>query len=419
MDEQLKKNTISLTLLQIGQYLVPLIILPYLARVLGVDGFGQIGFATAFTVYFILVVEWGFNLYSTREVSVTRFDRLARSAVFWETLLARAMLSAVVIFLLFTLISLVPRLFEVSTLLWLGVLQVLSASISTSFYYQGIEKMTAMAVINLGVRVISIPLIILFVKNEGQVLLAFGIQTGCFLLASLVNLLILLKSGDIAWLRPSLRNTWGMTVKSFPLFLSYAGSSLYTNSNTVILGFVSSQAAVGYFVAGFTLVKAVVGLTAPFAQAVFPRASQTLSPRSGHSEKFLIKIFRMQGFLGLALSIALIIFTPWGVAWLYGEAFHASTVVVGWLTPLPLVICLASVLGMQTLVPLGKNQWFSNVLLAGGLLNCLLLFTMGYLWGELGAAISVLITEFAILLAMAAGVKRFAPSIWHSLIRLT
>lgn len=419
MDQQLKKNTVSLTLLQIGQYVVPLIILPYLTRVLGAEGFGQFGFAVALTVYFVLIVEWGFNLSSTREVSIKRFDQLARSQVFWDTLLARGGLTLASVLLLLLLVSSIPRLNEVSTLLWLGVLQVMAASLSTAFYYQGIEKMTVMSIINLGVRLLSIPLIIIFVKSEDQVTLAFGIQASCFLLASFVNLGMLLKSGEITWLVPRIRGALSLTKSSSPLFLSYAGSSLYTNSNTVILGFVASPAAVGHFVAGFVLVKAVVGLTAPFAQAVFPRASQELSLDPDRPSKTLIKVFRMQGLLGLALSIGLFIFVPWGVTWFYGDEFQSSIPVVGWLGALPLVICLASVLGMQTLVPLGKNLWFSNVLILSGVLNCLVLFVMGYFWGAVGAAISVLITECVILIAMALGVKKYAPSVWHQLTRIS
>ena len=84
MAHQLKKNVFALTLLQVGNYLVPIAILPYLTRVLGVDGFGRIGFAAAFTMYFVLIVEWGFNLSSTRDVSVLRADKVARSGKRWR-----------------------------------------------------------------------------------------------------------------------------------------------------------------------------------------------------------------------------------------------------------------------------------------------------------------------------------------------
>ena len=417
IDDQLKKNSVSLTILQIGHYVVPLFILPYLSRVLGVEGFGQFGFATAFTVYFVLIVEWGFNLSSTREVSIKRSDRQARTLVFWETLFARVILSLVSGLLFYLLIRFVPRFTEISTLLWLGMLQVLAASLSTAFYYQGTEKMTVMSIINLGVKITSIPLIIIFVSSQDQVTLAFGIQSACFLIASLINLAILLKSGEIDWIRPRFVGAYKMTKTASSLFLSYAASSLYTNSNIVILGLVSNPNVVGQFVAGFVLVKAVVGLTAPFAQAVFPRASQELSICPDMPSQGLIKVFLAQGLFGLTLSLALFVFMPWGVTLFYGDDFQTSVSVVGWLSTLPLVICLASVFGMQILVPLGKNVCFSTILLVCGVLNCFLIYFLGIGWGAVGAAVAVLITECVILLAMAISVKKYAPNIWQRLVK--
>lgn len=417
MDHLLKKNAISLTILQIGQYLVPLIVLPYLTRVLGVDGFGQIGFAAAFTMYFVLVVEWGFNLSATRDVSVQRENKYCRSLVFWETLLARGMLNVAALIIIWILVSQVARLEQLSTLIWLGVLQVLAATLSTAFYYQGIEKMSAMALINLGVRTLSIPLIFLFINRPDQVELAFAIQTSCFLLASLVNLFLLFKSGEVLWVPPAVRGSWKRLKASSPLFFSYAGTSLYTNTNVIILGFVTSETNVGYFVAGFTLVKAVVGLSGPFAQAVFPRASLVLHQGAEASAPFLRKMFQLQGLLGLFLSLGLFVFLPWGVTMFYGDAFQQSVEVVAWLALLPLMVCLASGLGLQTLVTLGHHKWYSGVLITSGVFNCLLLFWMGSVWGATGAAAAVLITECAIMIGMAVGVKKYAPQIWRELIR--
>lgn len=417
MDRQLTKNTISLTFLQIGQYLVPLVILPYLSRVIGVEAYGQIGFATALTMYWVLVVEWGFNLSSTREVSVNRLHKRSRSAVFWDTVTARSLLAVSIAFLLLVLLNTIPKLDSLSGLLWLGMLQVLAATLSTSFYYQGIEKMGRMALINLSIRLLSIPLILMFVRHEDQVALAFGIQTGCFLLASLVNLALLLKQGEIVWLRPQWMGVKKTLSAGFPLFLSSAGTSLYTNTNVIILGFTTTEAVVGIFVAGFTLVKAVVGLSGPFAQAIFPRASREFSAGEGVPTAFIRRTLWMQVGLGLALSLALVVFLPWGVTWFYGEAFQEAVKVVAWLCVLPLVVCVASGLGLNTLVPLGQQRWYSNVLIFSGLLNCLLLAFLGYVWGAVGAAIAVLVTECLIMCGMAIGVRKLAPEIWQALVK--
>ena len=418
MDAQIKKNTISLTFLQIGNYLVPLVILPYLARVLGVDGFGQMAFATAFTAYFILVVDWGFNLVATRAISINRSNRSERSITFWETLFSRLLLTVLSICILFALILVFPKLERVSDLLLMGVLQVLAATLSTFFYYQGIERMSSMALINLGIRTLSIPLILWLVQHEDQVVLAYGLQTACFLMASLTNLILLLKTREIALIKPRWSGVQRALANAFPLFLSSAGTSLYTNSNAVILGLISTEWVVGVFVAGFTLVKAVVGLSGPFAQAIFPRASRELSSTDGIPKAFLRKMLSIQVLLGMALSLGLFAFMPWGVTWFYGDAFEETINVVAWLSLLPLLVCVASGLGLNILVPLGEHRWYSSVLIGCGLLNCLMLAILGYIWGATGAAVAVLMTECLIMFGMAIGVRKLAPEVWHSLVKL-
>lgn len=417
MDKQLKSNVIFLTLLQVGNYLVPLMILPCLTRVLGSSGFGQIGFSVAFTMYFVLLVEWGFNLSATREISINRLDKHRRSSVFWETLAARLLLTLLAAVFLSVMVATVPKLGALSPLLWLGMVQVLATTLSTAFYYQGIERMAAMAVINLGVRFISVPLILILVTGQDDVFLAFAIQTSCFLGASLVNLCLLLKSGEVSWVRPRVAGTKRVLTDGLPLFLSSAGTSLYNNTNTVILGFVASESAVAFFVAGFTLVKAVVGLSGPFAQAVFPRVSHLLAADPNSAGGFIRRMVLIQLLIGGGLSVALWLFLPWGVTWFYGEAFQESIPVVAWLSFLPLLICLASALGMQTLVPLGHNRWYMGVLLLCGVLNCALLLPMGYAWGAIGGAVAVLFTELATMLGMLIGVKKLEPKIWRAIVR--
>ena len=63
------ENFISLSLLQVAGYIFPLITIPYLSRVIGVDKFGEIAFASAIITYFQTVSDWGFNYTATRDVA--------------------------------------------------------------------------------------------------------------------------------------------------------------------------------------------------------------------------------------------------------------------------------------------------------------------------------------------------------------
>src|SRR5580698_8416359 len=63
-------NVISLSGLQVVTYLFPIIILPYLFRVIGPERFGLISFAQAFVQYFMIITDYGFSVSATKEISL-------------------------------------------------------------------------------------------------------------------------------------------------------------------------------------------------------------------------------------------------------------------------------------------------------------------------------------------------------------
>ena len=59
--KEVMKNVLSLSWLQAITYVLPVIIFPYLFRILGPDKFGLIIFAQAFVQYFMILTDYGFG----------------------------------------------------------------------------------------------------------------------------------------------------------------------------------------------------------------------------------------------------------------------------------------------------------------------------------------------------------------------
>lgn len=81
---RLTENFLSLSALQVVNYLLPLVTLPYLVRVLGSEKFSLIAFAQAFIAYFIILTNYGFNLSVTREISINRDNKKRFQELCWN-----------------------------------------------------------------------------------------------------------------------------------------------------------------------------------------------------------------------------------------------------------------------------------------------------------------------------------------------
>ena len=88
----LVKNFAYLSLLQIIGYVFPLITIPYLARVIGVDGYGKIAFALSVIVYFQTFVDWGFSYTAVRDIAKNKENREIVSKIFSNVLFSKILL---------------------------------------------------------------------------------------------------------------------------------------------------------------------------------------------------------------------------------------------------------------------------------------------------------------------------------------
>lgn len=416
MADSLKRNIFSLATLQIGNYLVPLVTLPWLTRSLGLEAYGQLGFATAVISYFMLLTEWGFPLGATREVAVTKEDIKARSEIFWDVMLAKSILAFAGGIALVALVPVVPKFQDVALLLLIGSLGVFASVISPLFYLQGIEKMSRMAMLNLAVKMSSVPFIFVFVQNANDVIPAALIQALCLLAAAGLNLFSLSKMSEIVWVRPQVDRAFILVKRTSSLFLSNAAISLYTSSTTVILGFVASEAAVGMFVAAYTLIKAALSLMAPVSQALFPRLSHLFAHERPRAEQMLRRLFVLQSGFGLVVSICVLVFSPFVVPLLLGDAFVKALPVLWWLAMLPFLISASNVLGIQIMVTLGHNAAFTQFLVVAGVVNVVFALPLSMLEGAMGAAVSMVIAELAVTVLMVFYIRAKEPGIWSQLL---
>lgn len=135
--KRLLENFISLGALQIVSYVMPLISLPYLSRVLGVEKFGLVFFVFAFMQYFIMLTDYGFGLSATREIAVNRHNKNNLSNIFSAVTFIKFILLIVSFVLLCAMVFFIPKLRENWLVFMLSFLMVVGNAIYPVWFFQG------------------------------------------------------------------------------------------------------------------------------------------------------------------------------------------------------------------------------------------------------------------------------------------
>lgn len=400
MDKTLFKNIASLFGIQGMSYLIPLITLPYLVRVLDPVGYGSLGFSLAIVQYCCMLTDYGFNLSATQQIAVNRDEKHKVSKLFWSVLCCKVGMAMLSVLAVSIAVYFVPKLNDLSLIIYSGLLMVLGNVLFPTWLFQGKEKMGWIAISNITARLLAIPLIFIFVNKPEHAYIAALISSLTIILASCIGLYFVWRQKWVVWYQPTLADLSEVLRDGWHVFISSAAISIYTTSTTIILGFISGPMAVGYFVAADKLRQAVLGLITPFFQALYPRVNATMA--KSRLEGFLLirKILKWQSIFTFALSLVMFITAPLMISLAYGEQYDAAVPVLLLMAWLPFVIGLSNVFGMQTLLVLGYKETFSKILMMAGLIHVVLNLPLTYYNAEVGAAISVLLTEIIVTTMM-------------------
>ncbi|MBN3753589.1 flippase [Paraburkholderia sp. Tr-20389] len=396
-----RKNAAFLLLVQISTYVVPMLIVPWQTRVLTAEGFGRLSVAMAIIMYFVNLAQYGFDLTVTPQISVHRDDREKRTELFWTTLTAQILIAIAGFIALMALTFIVGRLADDRELLAIGYGTALGASLCPGWYMQGTEKLKLLSMVTLTSRVLSLPAMFLLVRTKSDIYWAMGINSAVTMGASVVILGYVLLRKEVGRFRTSVADIVAACRAGWQVFVAVFSVNFYAYTNTVVLGFVAGNVEAGYFAAADKLVKAGIGMITPLSNAAYPRISYLMHHARDDAMVLLRKLLAAQGTIMLAVSLTIFVSAPYAVKVLYGAHFIPTTDVLRWMAFLPLMAGLANIFGVQAMLPLGMKNQFSRILLSSGALNVVLIYFLATWFAAVGAAAAVLITQTAVVVAMA------------------
>lgn len=267
---RLVENFISLGVIQGINYILPLITIPFLFNQLGVERYGLVNFSFAFMQYFLVLTDFGFGLSGTRYIADHRNNHNDVNRFLNSACIARLCLASISFLIVWSCIYSIPSMqnHKLFTFLFFG--QVIGNILNPIWFFQGMEKMKFNTILHITTRLISIlPLFVIIRTPEDYIYIPICYSLGS-ITAGIMSLIFIHRSFGMRFYFTSLHEIWQATYDSSKFFLSRLSVSLFTNTNSFVLGLVCGNTAVGYYSLAEKIYVALNSVYGPINGAIFP-----------------------------------------------------------------------------------------------------------------------------------------------------
>jgi len=357
--KRLLSNFFSLSILQAFTYILPLLTLPYLVRVLGVENFGLVMFAQSFIMFFNILVDYGFNLSATREVSIHRDNKEKLTEIFSSVMIIKFILMGISFIILSIIVFSFEKFSSYWELYYLTFLMVIGQVLFPIWYFQGLEKMKYITIVNITSKLFFTIAIFIFIQEDSDYLIVPLLNGLGSIIAGLISLYIIIYK-----FHQSIKLKSIMFVKhiqnGFHIFLSISSSTVLSASPVLLIGTFLDYSVVGYYSAFEKLVSAIKGFFYIINQSFFPRLSKVYTE---DKEKYF-RIWKKLSIYTLIASVVvyIILYSTANIfiKYYYGAIFLEYMYIFHILSFTIILYAIINSLGLNGLLVIGKHKQLST-----------------------------------------------------------
>ncbi len=401
----LRRLTGDVGLVALGQlvsYAYPLVSIPLLSRVLGIDGLGVLIAALAVIQMLIIWTDFGFGLSALRRIALAQTAQ-ERQQVVAATIAAKLALWAAGSAALMVVVLAVPSLRMHLGLYLVGLLTSVGAVFYPMWFIQGMGRLKLLTLLTAGSRLIALAGLVLTVRSANQIELAVFWQYAPFLMSALASWIVLTRGGDASLRLAGPGVVRSALSESLPLFVNLVGGQLIVNSSVILLGQLASYRQVGLFGPADRMANAIHGVLGAVQQAMLPRvsAAHTDPDVPNHRRLILGGSITMFAASGLLLTVS----APWLVPWYLGDEFGEAVPVVQLMGLATAVAGVATTL-MLDLIAAGRSRTCSIVTVMALGWHLLTASYAAWNFGAIGVAVAAGGTELFISVALSVAILR-------------
>lgn len=406
LNHQVFKNMIALGLVQVANYILPLLAWPLLAKSLGLEQFGIVMMLLAICAMANILTDFGFNLSATHTIAKNAQDKnkiaqLLGNIFAIKTLLAVVACVAASTYIYFKFLILDSSNINIWTLVLVNLI-IISQAYSCIWFFHGIEKMSYITKANILTKVAYVALLFVVLKFYVHL----NVALFCLLVSQLWSAYLFIwyiYKEQYFIIFPQFNMFWQELKYSFSFFVSRVAVSVYTTANTLMLGHFNGATVAGLYSSAEKLYGAGNSVSGIVSQALFPYLTKT------GDLKLLVKVV-------LALIVPVVLgsyvvglFADEIIALIFGEDFRSAGELLQLFLILLNITFFSILIGYPGFSAIGKVQLANYTVMIGAVFHIFGL-VMLYLLKAISAKnviLMIIVTETLILLLRCVGLFKY------------
>lgn len=396
-NKSLKVNFIMNVVLTAASFIFPLITFPYVSRILLPTGTGKVAFVTSVITYFSMAAMLGIPTYGIRICAQVRDNKRRLSTTVHEIFFINLIMTILLYGLLLICLLFIPTFRQEKLLYLILSSTMLFNLIGMEWLYKALEEYKYITVRSIIFKFISVFLILILVQTQSDYRIYGAITIFANTGSNIMNFINVKKYISFKYCGPY---NYRQHIRPIITFFSLTvAATVYTNMDIVLLGFIQGDAAVGYYSSALKIKNILIAFITSLSSVLLPRSSY-------YAEKKLMKEFtalsqkaiRFVMAASVPLCIFFILIAKESIFFLSGEAFAPAIWPTRILMPTIILIGLTNIIGIQYLVPLGKEKIVLYSTIVGAIIDILINIILIPRIGVSGAAIGTLTAELSVLM---------------------
>ncbi len=410
-NKSIKINFLMNIILTMSSFIFPLITFPYVSRILLPEGTGKVSFATSLISYFVLISQLGIPTYGIRECAKVRDDKENLTRVAHELLIINIIMSIVSYALLAIILLFIPRLYNDRNLYIIISTTIFLSAIGMEWLYKALEQYTYITIRSVIFKFIALIAMFVLIHKKSDYVIYGGIT---IFAASASNILNFFNVHKYIYMKPMKNYDFKRHFKAIGIFFAIAcAGTIYTNLDTVMLGFLKTDADVGYYNAAVKIKIVLLSIVTSLGAVLLPRLSYYIE-NNNFKEFYRIgrKAMNFVVILSSGMMVYFIIYAKYGIYFLSGLEYTKAILPMQIIMPTLLFIGMTNILGIQILVPMGREKIVLYSEIAGAIVDVILnIICIPYL-ASVGAAIGTLVAEIIVLVVQALSLKKIIGELY-------